>query len=73
MSQKGDPRQQRFALYFSRATIPFLSRRAPRESKNILQTCRPLRLLTPGAAKLATLSPCLIEEAEQLEQLRFFI
>jgi 3-deoxy-manno-octulosonate cytidylyltransferase (CMP-KDO synthetase) len=60
-----------YALYFSRRTIPFY-RDLKQEERQLYYKHIGLYAFTQRALeKLETLSPCYLEEAEQLEQLRF--
>lgn len=60
-----------FALYFSRSPIPF-HRDVANDEKQSFYKHVGLYAFTPEALKrIAHLEPCAIEQAEQLEQLRF--
>jgi len=60
-----------FALYFSRSVIPF-HRDVPNDEKQAFYKHVGLYAFTTRALqKIATLKSCAIEQAEQLEQLRF--
>lgn len=60
-----------FALYFSRSTIPYY-RDPKEEDQKIFFKHIGIYAFTPDALqKIGALEPCEIEQAEQLEQLRF--
>ena len=60
-----------FALYFSRSVIPFHRDNANDESQPFYKHVGLYAFTREALEKIAHLTPCVIEQAEQLEQLRF--
>jgi 3-deoxy-manno-octulosonate cytidylyltransferase (CMP-KDO synthetase) len=62
---------QGYALYFSRATIPYYRDFTHENDKIYFKHVGIYAYSRAGLAKIAQFAPCLLEEAEKLEQLRF--
>lgn len=60
-----------YALYFSRSLIPHYRDERPEEDKIYFKHIGIYAYSKEGLSKIGQLKPCAIEEAEQLEQLRF--
>ncbi len=60
-----------YALYFSRSPIPFYRDHRPEKDKIYFKHIGIYAFSREGLGKIARLPPCLLEEAEQLEQLRY--
>ncbi|MBI2742743.1 MAG: 3-deoxy-manno-octulosonate cytidylyltransferase [Chlamydiales bacterium] len=60
-----------FALYFSRHPIPFVRDIKPQSSIEFFKHIGMYAYSDAALLKLSSLKPCPLEEAEQLEQLRF--
>ncbi len=60
-----------FALYFSRSTIPFYRDATPDHLKVFFKHVGIYAFTQSALEKLSAMEPCPLEQAEQLEQLRF--